>query len=138
MASQRKIDPRTFKTAKRSLLNADPEIANAWLFYQSQYSFVTDYFYRSPQYDHQSPLLKGKRQRTQLRQSWLFIERCFHLLAPQGICGLIVSGDIKDSPRGVAIRSLLDNQTDISCLHSLSGERQRGEHCLIWFCKRLP
>ncbi|MEM9980449.1 MAG: ATP-binding protein, partial [Cyanobacteria bacterium P01_D01_bin.2] len=114
LASQKNITIRTFKTAKRSLLNADPETANAWLFYHSQYAFVTDYFYRSPEYDHQSPLIKGKRQRTQLRQHWLFIERCFNLLAPQGTCGLVVSDDIRDSPRGVALRSLLETQTDSS------------------------
>ncbi|MEM8610685.1 MAG: hypothetical protein AAGF93_01610 [Cyanobacteria bacterium P01_H01_bin.105] len=135
LASQKKIDIRTFKTAKRSLLNADTEIANAWLSYQSQYSLVTDYFYRSPQYDHQSPLLKGKRQRTQLRRHWLFIERCFNLLAPHGVCGLVISNDIKESPRGVALRSLLENQTDSGLMMSWPSSPSSSDQCLLWFCK---
>ncbi|WP_152532311.1 hypothetical protein [Leptolyngbya sp. Heron Island J] len=134
LANRKNINVNTFKTAKQSLLNADTEIANAWLSYQSQYSLMTDYFYRSPQYDHQSPLLKGKRQRTQLRRHWLFIERCFNLLAPQGICGLVVSNDIKDSPRGVALRSLLENQTN-SDLIGLPGLLPSSDQCLVWFCK---
>ncbi|MEL6935111.1 MAG: hypothetical protein AAFO59_00415, partial [Cyanobacteria bacterium J06607_17] len=138
LISQKNIDVRTFKTAKRSLLNADADIANAWLFYQSQYSLVIDYFYRSPNYDHQSPLLKGKRQRTQLRRHWLFIERCFHLLAPQGLCGLIVSTDIKESPRGVALRSLLESQTDGNWLMDLSDTPQGADQGLLWFCKHRP
>ncbi|MEM9485311.1 MAG: hypothetical protein AAGA83_16690, partial [Cyanobacteria bacterium P01_F01_bin.116] len=111
LKKQKNLDARTFKTAKRSLVNADPDVTRTWLTYQSQYSLMTDYFYRSPQYDYQSPLLKGKRQRTQLRRHWLFVERCFNLLAPEGVCGLIISNDIKESPRGVALRSLLETQT---------------------------
>lgn len=134
LVSKKHLDVRTFKTAKRSLLNTDPDVANAWLVYQSQYSLMTDYFYRSPRYDHQSLLLKGKRQRTQLRRHWLFIERCFHLLAPQGICGLIISNDIKDSPRGMALRSLLETQTDSDFL--MPGEQQVADQCFLWFVKR--
>ena len=138
LTSQKNIDVGTFKTAKRSLLNTDADIASAWLFYQSQYSLLTDYFYRSPNYDHQSPLLKGKRQRTQLRRHWLFIERCFHLLAPQGMCGLIVSTDIKESPRGVALRSLLESQTDGDWLMGVSDTSQGADQGLLWFCKQQP
>ncbi len=134
LASRKNIDLRTFKTAKRSLLNADSEIASAWLFYQSQYSLLTDYFYRSPQYEHQSPLLQGKRQRTQLRRHWLFIERCFHLLAPHGVCGLITSNDIKESPRGVALRSLLDNHTEGEIM-DLCYLDPSSDQCFLWFCK---
>ena len=135
LANQKNIDIRRFKTAKRSLLNADADIASAWLSYQSQYSLVMDYFYRSPQYDYQSPLLKGKRQRMQLRRHWLFIERCFHLLAPQGVCGLIISNDVKDSPRGVALRSLLENQTDSGLIIGLPGSSPSSDQCFLWFCK---
>ncbi|MEA5465305.1 hypothetical protein [Leptothoe sp. PORK10 BA2] len=135
LTHQKNIDICTFKTAKRSLLNTDPDIANAWLFYQSQYSLLTDYFYRSPNYDHQSPLLKGKRQRTQLRRHWLFIERCFNLLAPQGICGLIVSRDIKESPRGVALRSLIETQTEGDWLTGLSSPPQGFDQGFLWFYK---
>ncbi|MEM7067186.1 MAG: hypothetical protein AAF572_28980 [Cyanobacteria bacterium P01_B01_bin.77] len=136
LTHKKNLDVRTFKTAKRSLLNADPNVAKAWLFYQSQHSLMTDYFYRSPHYDHQSPLLKGKRQRTQLRKHWLFMERCFNLLAPQGICGLIVSNDIKDSPRGMALRSLLETQTEGDMCMSLPGVPQDIDRCFLWFYKQ--
>ena len=134
LTMRKHLDMRTFKTAKRSLINTDAEVANTWLFYQSQYFLATDYFYRSPQYDHQNPLLKGKRQRTQLRRHWLFIERCFNLLAPQGICGLIISNDIKDSPRGMVLRSLLESQT-INNVQMLD-QQQLSEQCFLWFCKK--
>ncbi|MBT9316422.1 hypothetical protein [Leptothoe spongobia] len=137
LTASKNLDARTFKTAKRSLLNADSEVANTWLSFQSQYSLMTDYFYRSPQYDHQSPLLKGQRQRTQLRRHWLFIERCFNLLAPQGVCGLIISNDIKDSPRGVALRSLLENQAISSNVQgSLPDTQRSSEQYFLWFCKK--
>ncbi|MBE9068770.1 hypothetical protein IQ260_19170 [Leptolyngbya cf. ectocarpi LEGE 11479] len=136
LTRKKNLDMRTFKTAKRSLLNADPDVAKAWLFYQSQHSLMTDYFYRSPQYEHQGPLLKGQRQRTQLRRHWLFMERCFHLLAPQGICGLLVSNDIKDSPRGMALRSLLETQTENDLHMSLPDTPQGTDRCFLWFYKQ--
>lgn len=135
LTHKKNLDVRTFKTAKRSLLSADPDVAKAWLSYQSRHSLMTDYFYRSPQYDHQSPLLKGKRQRTQLRSHWLFIERCFHLLAPRGICGLMIPNDIKDSPRGMALRSLLESQTESDVTMSLPGT-SGSDRCFLWFYKK--
>ncbi len=135
LVRRKKIDVRTFKNVKSSLLSLDADIVAAWLFYQSQYALLSDYFYRSPQYDHQSPLLKGKRRRTQLRRHWLFIERCFNLLAPGGICGLIVSNDIKESPRGVALRSLLDTQTDSGLQMTSLVSNPSSDQCFLWFCK---
>ncbi|MEM6254534.1 MAG: hypothetical protein AAF821_16580 [Cyanobacteria bacterium P01_D01_bin.156] len=130
-----KMDIRTFKSVKRFLSNVDSEVARAWLGYQSQYSLMADYFYRSPQYERQSPVLKGKRHRTQLYKHWLFTERCFNLLAPRGICGLLVANDIKDSPRGMALRSLLEKKTDVHFLRTLPRNQKLSNQCFLWFVK---
>ena len=136
LTAKKQISARTFKVTKQALIKADSDVAEAWLSYQSQYSLVTDYFYRSPQYDHQSPLIKGKRQRTQLRRHWLFVERCFNLLAPQGLCGLIIPNDIKDSPRSVALRSLLETQTQSNLQETCPNYLQNSNDCFLWFRKR--
>ncbi|NEQ51398.1 MAG: hypothetical protein F6K11_14870 [Leptolyngbya sp. SIO3F4] len=141
LTSSKNLDVSTFKSAKQALINVEPDVANAWLFYQSQYSLVTDYFYRSPQYAHQSPLLRGKRQRTQLRLHWLFIERCFNLLSPQGVCGLVVSNDIKESPRGIMLRSLLETQANSALQVNASDVKpimsEMPDRYFLWFCKKL-
>ncbi|MEM9806110.1 MAG: hypothetical protein AAF959_12590 [Cyanobacteria bacterium P01_D01_bin.56] len=130
------LDISKFRSAKRSLLNLEPEVAKTWLFYQSQHSLLTDFFHLSPQYDHQSPLFKGKRQRTKLNQHWLFIERCFNLLTPQGICGLLVPNDIKDSPRGMVLRSFLENKTKLDLLINSPQVQQPSDQYFLWFWKQ--
>lgn len=126
-----------FRTSKRALLRADPELAQAWLFYQSQYSFITDYFYRSSYYTHQSPMVQGQHRRTQLRLEWLYIERCFNLLAPGGVCGLMVPTDIMDSPRAIALRGLLEHRTTARFTDGCARDsNQSGEYCLLSFCRR--
>lgn len=138
VTNKHELSRRTFKSTKRYLNNVHPEVAATWLSYQSHYSLVADYFYRSPQYTHQTPMIKGKRQRTQLRQDWLFIERCFNLVAPQGVCGLIVSNDIKDSPRGMVLRGFLDNQTDATLLLGLPRAQASDQQCCLCFMKPQP
>ncbi|MEO1401648.1 MAG: hypothetical protein AAFV72_10435 [Cyanobacteria bacterium J06635_1] len=97
-------DSPPFKTSKQALLDEDPELAEAWLFYQSQYGFVSDYFNRTEQYAHQR--LPG--QRSSLRLDWLFAEQCFNLLRPQGLCALVMPPDLALSDKGVVLRGLLD------------------------------
>ncbi|MEM9487290.1 MAG: hypothetical protein AAGA83_26790, partial [Cyanobacteria bacterium P01_F01_bin.116] len=54
----------------------------------------------------------------------------------EGVCGLIISNDIKESPRGVALRSLLETQT-VGDLHiqDTDGQQSISEQGLLWFCK---
>lgn len=94
----------SLKTSKQALLDEDPELAEAWLFYQSQYLFVTDYFHRTEQYANQR--LPG--QRSSLRLDWLFAEQCFNLLRPQGVCVLVMPYDLAQSDKGIVLRGLLD------------------------------
>jgi hypothetical protein len=85
LAQSKGMSAKTLKTSKQALAKGDPEVAQAWLFYQEQYAYVADYFYRSEQYAHQNPTVNGKYVRNQLAQERLFVEQCFNLLAPNGI-----------------------------------------------------
>ncbi|MEO0540351.1 MAG: hypothetical protein AAFZ80_05735 [Cyanobacteria bacterium P01_A01_bin.105] len=89
------------QTTKQALIEADPELAQAWLFYQSQFAFVADYFHRSDQYRHQG------EGRTQPRLDWLFAERCWRLLAPQGRCTLAMPRTIDTEVRAETLKNWL-------------------------------
>jgi hypothetical protein len=119
LAHRQGLDNKPFKTSKQALIEGNPELAEAWLFYQSQYSFLADYFYRVDQYAHQTPTVNGKRVRSQLRLDWLFIEQCMNLLSPQGACALIVPSEFSQSAKAETLRTWLQHQTSLDLSDSL-------------------
>ncbi|NJM99316.1 MAG: hypothetical protein HC800_21205 [Phormidesmis sp. RL_2_1] len=107
LAAAKAIDASTLKTSKRALATGDPEVTQAWLFYQNQYAYVTHYFYRSDQYANQNPTANGKPVRHQLAQERLFTERCFNLLAPNGLGAVVLPEPLSKNAKAKKLQQLL-------------------------------
>ncbi len=90
---------KLLKTSKQALAKGDPDITQAWLFYQDQYAYVADYFYRSDQYSHQSPTVNGKAVRNQLVRERLFVEQCLNLLAPNGLMAVAMPDELSEETK---------------------------------------
>ena len=113
LAEAKGIDERSLKTSKQALAKGDLEVAEAWLFYQNQYAYVADYFYRSEQYAHQTQKIEGKATRSQLSRERLFIERCFHLLSKKGTCALVLSSSLAEQPKAQSLYNFLQEQASV-------------------------
>lgn len=113
LAAAKGINARSLKTSKQALSQSDPEIAQAWLFYQDQYAYVADYFYRSEQYEHQNPKVAGKTTRNQLSRERLFVERAFNLLSRQSICAIVLSEALSKQPKSQALNSFLQREASV-------------------------
>ncbi|MGB3293082.1 MAG: DNA methyltransferase, partial [Phormidesmis sp.] len=111
LAETKKVTAKTLKTSKQELLKGDPEVTQAWLFYQDQYAYVSDYFYRSEQYAHQNPQVKGKPVRQQIAQERLFVEQCFNLLAPRGTGLVILPYKLSAVDRAKSLHQFLQENT---------------------------
>ena len=111
LAETKNVSAKTLKTSKQALLDGDPEIAQAWLFYQDQYAYVSDYFYRSEQYAHQNPLVKGKPVRQQIARERLFVEQCFNLLAPHGVGVVVLPSQLLEVERAKSLYQFLQENT---------------------------
>ncbi len=111
LAETEKVSAKTLKTSKQELLKGDPEVTQAWLFYQDQYAYVSDYFYRSEQYAHQNPLVKGKPVRQQLARERLFVEQCFNLLAPHGMGVIVLPDKLSAVERARSLQQFLRENT---------------------------
>ena len=116
LAEVKGVSVRSLKTSKQALAKGDPEIAQAWLFYQDQYAYVADYFYRSEQYRHQNPTVEGKTVRNQLARERLFLERCTHLLAPKGIGVAIVEETLLKQPKAKILCEFMKGTGQIEVL----------------------
>ncbi|MCU7243433.1 MAG: Eco57I restriction-modification methylase domain-containing protein [Microcystis aeruginosa WS75] len=115
LVTKNKMDIKTFEKEQKKLLT-NPEIAQAWLDYQSQYPHVNLYFRSSEQYKNQISIVNGKKQGTDLNLYKLFVEQCFNLLHPQGECGMVIPSGIYTDLGSKKLREMLFSQTKVTGL----------------------
>ncbi|MFM7790434.1 MAG: Eco57I restriction-modification methylase domain-containing protein, partial [Microcystis panniformis] len=101
-------------------LLTNPEIAQAWLEYQSEYPHVSLYFRSSEQYKNQISIVNGKKQGTDINLYKLFVEQCFNLLHPRGYCGIIIPSGIYTDLGSKQLREMLFSHCQLGTLFGLS------------------
>ncbi|MGB3652527.1 MAG: ATP-binding protein, partial [Rivularia sp. (in: cyanobacteria)] len=117
-----KMDIKNFEKEQKKLLQ-NPEIAETWLEYQSQFPHISAYYRSSEDYKNQISVVNGKKAGTDINLYKLFLERCFHLLQDGGKCGIIVPSGIYTDLGTKQLREMLFSQTSIDALFGLSNER---------------
>ncbi|MFO5439491.1 MAG: Eco57I restriction-modification methylase domain-containing protein, partial [Dolichospermum sp.] len=110
LVTKNKMDIKTFEKEQKQLL-ANPEIATAWLRYQSQYPHVSLYFRSAEQYLNQISVVNGKKQGTDINLYKLFVEQCVNLLQSHGRCGIIIPTGIYTDLGTKQLREMLFSQT---------------------------
>ncbi len=141
LVTKNKMDIKTFEKEQKKLLT-NPEIAQAWLEYQSEYPHVSLYFCSSEQYKNQISIVNGKKQGTDINLYKLFVEQCFNLLHPRGYCGVIIPSGIYTDLGTKQLREMLFSHCQLGTLFGLSNERfifegvdHRFKFCLFDFAK---
>lgn len=115
LVTKNKMDIKAFEKEQKKLLQ-NPEIAQAWLEYQSQFPFVSAYYRSSASYKNQISVVNGKKAGTDINLYKLFIERCFHLLREGGECGIVVPSGIYTDLGSKQLREMLFTQTQVTGL----------------------
>jgi hypothetical protein len=115
LVTKNKMDIKTFEKEQKQLLE-NPEVAAAWLSYQSQYPHVSLYFRSAEQYLNQISVVNGKKQGTDINLYKLFVEQCLNLLSPHGECGLVIPSGIYTDLGTKQLREMLFSQTKITGL----------------------
>lgn len=126
LAEGKNMAATDLKTSKQALAKGDPEVAQAWLFYQDQYAYVTDYFYRSDQYAHQNPIADGKPVRNQLTRERLFVERCFNLLAAHGISAVVLPSQLSTEAKARTLLHYLQKNAAFEEIANMSVKNSEG------------
>jgi hypothetical protein len=122
LVTRRKMDIKTFEKEQKQLLE-NPEIATAWLRYQSQYPHVSLYFRSAEQYLNQISVVNGKKQGTDINLYKLFVEQCLNLLSPHGECGLVIPSGIYTDLGTKQLREMLFSQTKITGLFCFENKK---------------
>ncbi|MGB3640943.1 MAG: DNA methyltransferase, partial [Rivularia sp. (in: cyanobacteria)] len=115
LVTKNKMDIKTFEKQQKQLL-ANPEIAEAWLEYQSQYPYVSAYYRSSEDYKNQISIVNGRKAGTDINLYKLFLERCFHLLRDGGECGIVIPSGIYTDLGTKQLREMLFSQTKVTGL----------------------
>ena len=123
LVTKNKMDIKTFEKQQQKLL-ANPEIAEAWLEYQSQYPYVSAYYRSSEDYKNQISIVNGKKAGTDINLYKLFLERCFHLLKDKGECGIVIPSGIYTDLGTKQLREMLFSQTKVTGLFCLENRKQ--------------
>ncbi|MGL4503279.1 MAG: Eco57I restriction-modification methylase domain-containing protein, partial [Planktothrix sp.] len=141
LVNKSKMDIKAFEKAQSKILE-NPEIAAAWLEYQSHFPHLSAYYRSAEQYQNQVSIVNGKKSGTDINLYKLFLEQCFNLLRPGGECGIIIPSGIYTDLGAKQLREMLFSKTNIDALFGLSNEKFifEGVHhgfkfCLLTFAK---
>ena len=115
LVTKNKMDIKTFEKEQKKLLQ-NPEIAQAWNEYQSQFPHVSAYFRSAEDYINQISIVNGKKAGTDINLYKLFLERCYHLLREGGECGIVIPSGIYTDLGTKQLRKMLFSQTQITGL----------------------
>mgnify|MGYP003333338852 CR=1 FL=1 len=122
IVTKNKMDIKTFEKEQKQLLE-NPEVANAWLQYQSQYPHVSLYYRSAEQYKNQISVVNGKKQGTDINLYKLFVEQCVNLLSENGECGLVIPSGIYTDLGTKQLREMLFSQTKITGLFCFENKK---------------
>ncbi|MDH6064652.1 Eco57I restriction-modification methylase domain-containing protein [Umezakia ovalisporum] len=136
-----KMNIKEFEKEQKKLLQT-PEIAEAWLQYQSEFPHASAYYRSAEQYKNQISVVNSKKSGTDINLYKLFVEQCFNLLRKGGECGIIIPSGIYTDLGTKQLREMLFTQTKIDAVFGLSNERfifegvdHRFKLCLLTFEK---
>ena len=115
LVTKNKMDIKSFEKEQKKLLQ-NPEIAQAWNEYQSQFPHVSAYFRSSEDYINQISIVNGKKAGTDINLYKLFLERCYHLLRKGGECGIVIPSGIYTDLGTKQLREMLFSQTEVTGL----------------------
>ncbi|MEG4533461.1 Eco57I restriction-modification methylase domain-containing protein [Microcoleus sp. D2_18a_D3] len=141
LAKKSKMDIKTFEKEQNKIL-LNPEIAESWLKYLSEFPHISAYYRSAEQYKNQISIVNGKKSGTDINFYKLFLEQCFNLLRPNGECGIIIPSGVYTDLGTKQLREMLFVETQIDSLFGLSNERfifegvdHRFKFCLLTFEK---
>jgi tRNA G10 N-methylase Trm11 len=123
LVTKNKMDIKTFEKEQKKLLES-PEVAAAWLEYQSKFPYVSSYFRSSEDYINQISIVNGKKAGTDINLYKLFLERCHHLLRKGGECGIVIPSGIYTDLGTKQLREMLFSQTEVTGLFCFENRKE--------------
>jgi hypothetical protein len=110
-------------TARKPELLKVRSVRDAWLAYLTESKLTSDYFKATPQYEFQKSYIEGKNVGAKTKLQFLFLERCYRLIKPRGLVGIVMPSDIYTDLGGKSLRRLLFDTTAITGLFGFENRK---------------
>jgi hypothetical protein len=123
LVTKKKMTIKEFEKEQAKLLK-DKDIRAAWLDYLSAYPHVSAYFRSSSLFKNQISLVGGKKAGTDINTYKLFLEQCFNLLRPGGLCGIVIPSGIYTDLGAKQLREMLFTQTRVTALFGFENRKE--------------
>jgi hypothetical protein len=135
LITKKNMDIKEFEKEQAKLMN-DSEVCNAWIEYQSRFSYVSQYFRGSSQYKNQIAVVNGKKAGSDINLYKLFLEQCFNLQREGGRCGIIIPSGVYTDLGTKQLREMLFSTSELDTMFGLSNEKFIFEavHHAFKFC----
>lgn len=114
---------KEFQALRKQVLSDRPELVTEYEEYLSGFPHQSAYFRSAPEYDDQSAIVNGKKTGTDINLYKLFVERCFDLLRPGGLCGIVIPGSIYTDLGSTGLRRMLFSSSIVTGCIGLSNEK---------------
>ena len=122
--TKNKMTIKEFEKHKAELLRGYPELRAEYEAYLSRFPHQSAYFRSAPEYDDQSAIVNGKKTGTDINLYKLFTERCFDLLRPGGLCGIVIPSGVYTDLGAKGLRAMLFERAEITGLFGFENRRE--------------
>jgi len=122
IVTAKKMRIEDFDKEQERLLQ-DPDIAAAWMKYQSRFPYVSAYYRSAAQFINQISVVNGKKAGTDINLYKVFTEQVYNLLRDDGRCGIVIPSGIYTDLGAKQLREMLFGHTTISGLFGFENRK---------------
>jgi hypothetical protein len=123
LVSKNKMTIKEFEKEQAKLLK-DKEIGATWLDYLSRFPHVSSWYRAAPQFKHQSAIVNGKKNGSDINLYKLFTEQCYNLLRDGGECGIVIPSGIYTDLGAKGLRDMLFDETQVTGLFCFENRKE--------------
>lgn len=120
--TKKTLDIKNWAKLRNDLLRI-PEAEAEWLSYVSRFPHQSAFFKKADQYRNQRSEMDGKSVARKINLYALFVEQCFNLLRPLGLCGIVIPSGIYTDLGAKQIREMLFSQTRLTGLFGFENRK---------------
>ena len=123
LVTRKKMSIHEFEDEQEKMLE-DEDVRDKWLEYCEEFPPLSAYYRSAQQYRNQISVVNGKKAGTDINLYKLFVEQCYNLLRPGGLCGIVIPSGIYTDLGSKQLREMLFGKTTVTGLVGFENRRK--------------
>lgn len=127
LVTRKKMSIHEFEDEQEKMLE-DEDVRDKWLEYCEEFPPLSAYYRSAQQYRNQISVVNGKKAGTDINLYKLFVEQCYNLLRPGGLCGIVIPSGIYTDLGAKQLREMLFSKANVTGLVGFENRREIFEN----------